>query len=85
MSPTKNARPEKGSDLTGLLYRENIDYNGNILAPVGSSANYRAPNIEKNTALMEWHCCQKSSFFLFSAKKIMIAVWSTVHPPPPKL
>ena len=52
---------------------------------MGTSANYRAPNIEKNTALMEWHCCQKSSFFLLSAKKIMIAVWSTVHPPPPKL
>ena len=33
MSPTKNAGPEKGSDLTGLLYRENFDYNGNIWAP----------------------------------------------------
>ena len=63
MSPTKNAGPEKGSDLTGLLYRENIDYNGNICALVGTSANYRAPNIEKNPALMEWQC-QKSSFFL---------------------
>ena len=63
MSPTKNAGSEKGSDPTGLLYRENIDYNGNICALVGTSANYRAPNIEKNPALMEWQC-QKSSFFL---------------------
>ena len=36
---------------------------------MGTSANYRAPNIEKNTALMEWHCCQKSSFFLVVGKK----------------
>ena len=29
MSPAKNVEPtrEKGSDLTCLLYRENIDYN----------------------------------------------------------
>ena len=50
MSPTKNAGSEKGSDLTGLLYRENIDYNGNISAPVDLSCKLE-PNIEKRTVL----------------------------------
>ena len=45
MSPTKNAGSEKGSDPTGLLYRENIDYNGNICAPV--AANY-SPTLKKD-------------------------------------
>lgn len=47
MSPTKNAGPEKGSDLTGLLYRENIDYNGNICAPVETSAANYSPTLKR--------------------------------------
>ena len=48
MSPTKNVGSEKGSDLTGLLYRENIDYNGNICAPADLNCKLQ-PDIEKRT------------------------------------
>ena len=67
MSPTKNAGSEKGSDLTGLLYRENIDYNGNICAPRTLTANY-SPTVKKEQCSDEMAMPEVNFFLVVGIK-----------------